>query len=77
MDVLVGRTANQVVGAVAGNLRDPEVGAVEPRSVQLAKVEGGRKEGEAGHGDEARKREGQACNREKGRPRNRKRSVAG
>lgn len=41
VDVLVGRTANQVVGAVAGNLRDPEVSAVEPRSVQLAKVEGG------------------------------------
>ena len=57
MDVLVGRTANQVVGAVASNLRDPEVGAVEPRSVQLAKVEGGRKEGEAGHGAEASKRE--------------------
>ena len=41
VDVLVGRTANQVVGAVAGNLRDPEVGAEEPRSVQLAEVEGG------------------------------------
>ena len=41
VDVLAGRTANQVVGAVAGNLRDPEVGAVEPRSVQLAEVEGG------------------------------------
>lgn len=30
MDVLVGGTANQVIGPVAGNLRDPEVGAVGP-----------------------------------------------
>ena len=30
MDVLIGRTANQVIRAVASNLRNPEVGAVDP-----------------------------------------------
>lgn len=71
MDVLVGGTANQIIGAIAGNLCDPGVGAVGPGQSNRLKrrVGGGEEQGRAGPTPASQR---QSRDREKGRARNRK-----
>lgn len=76
MDVLVGGTANQVIGAVAGNLRDPGMGAGGPGQLNWLRwrVGGGKGQGDKGR-KPARQRDRVVTERE--RTRNRKGDVVG